>query len=66
MTTRRAGTVSTLIRSLGFRAVDTGSLNAARQMEALAWLNMRMQMAYGASWDSTFVLIGAPAGATGD
>jgi hypothetical protein len=35
-------------------------------MEALAWLNMRMQMAYGGSWDSTFVLIGAPAGATGD
>ncbi len=53
-----------LIPSLGFRAVDAGPLNAARQMEALAWLNMRMQMQFGGDWRSTFVLIGAPVGAT--
>ena len=55
--------VTALISSLGFRPIDAGSLNAARQMEALAWLNMRMQMQYGGDWRSTFVLLGAPAGA---
>lgn len=53
-----------LIESLGFRPVDAGSLRAARQMEALAWLNMQLQMRYGGDWRSTFVLLGAPRGAT--
>jgi NADPH-dependent F420 reductase len=57
-------TIARLIASLGFRPVDAGSLDAARQMEALAWLNMRMQMQYGGDWRSTFVLVGAPDGAT--
>jgi predicted dinucleotide-binding enzyme len=41
-----------LISSLGFRPVDAGSLQAARQMESLAWLNMRMQIQYGGDWRS--------------
>jgi predicted dinucleotide-binding enzyme len=57
-------TLAHLITSLGFRPIDTGSLEAARQMEALAWLNMRMQMQFGGDWRSTFVLVGAPAKAT--
>jgi hypothetical protein len=55
--------VAALIASLGFRPIDAGSLNAARQMEALAWLNMRMQLQYGGDWRSAFVLLGAPEGA---
>jgi 8-hydroxy-5-deazaflavin:NADPH oxidoreductase len=53
-----------LIDSIGFRAVDAGPLDAARQMESLAWLNMRMQMRYGGDWRSTFALVAAPVGAT--
>jgi predicted dinucleotide-binding enzyme len=53
-----------LIDSLGFRPVDTGSLQAARQMEALAWLNMQLQMKFGGDWRSAFVLVGAPEAAT--
>ncbi len=52
--------VTALIGSLGFRPVDAGSLDAARQLEALAWLNMRIQMASGGDWRSSFVLVGAP------
>lgn len=57
-------TLSALIDSLGFRPVDAGALEAARQMEAMAWLNIRLQLQHGGDWQSTFVLLGAPAGAT--
>ena len=53
-------TVSELIRSLGLRPVDTGALDAARQMEAMAWLNIQLQLRYSGNWRSTFVLVGAP------
>jgi hypothetical protein len=35
-------------------------LSSARQMEAMAWLNIQLQLRYGGDWKSTFVLIGAP------
>jgi len=52
--------VAQLIRSLGLRPVDAGSLEAARQMEAMAWLNIQLQLRHGGDWRSTFVLVGAP------
>ncbi len=53
-----------LARSIGFRPIDAGPLARAREMEALAWLNMQLQMAHGGDWRSAFVLVGAPAKAT--
>ncbi len=52
-----------LIDSMGFRPVDAGSLAAAGQLEALAWLNISMQMRFGGDWRTAFVLVGAPAAA---
>ena len=52
--------VLALASSIGLRAINAGPLNAARQLEALAWLNMRIQMQTGGDWRSTFVLVGAP------
>jgi len=62
---RAKGLLSELMESAGFRPVDAGSLAAASQLEALAFLNIRMQVQFGGDWRSTFVLVGAPAGATG-
>ena len=56
-------TVAELIGSLGLRPVNAGPLEAARQMEALAWLNMRMQLQSNGDWRATFVLVNAPAAA---
>ncbi len=53
-----------LITAIGFRAVDAGPLSSAKEMEALAWLNMKLQMANKGNWNSGFVLVGAPARAT--
>jgi predicted dinucleotide-binding enzyme len=53
-------TVAELITSLGLRPVNAGPLEAARQMEALAWLNMRMQLQSNGDWRATFVLVNAP------
>ena len=46
--------------STGFRPVVAGPLNAARPMESLAWLNMRIQMQSGGDWQSAVVILGAP------
>lgn len=53
-----------LLTSMGFRAVDAGPLRNARELEALAWLNMKLQMAFSGAWNSGFVLVGAPSAAT--
>lgn len=52
-----------LVTSVGFRPVVVGPLAAARELEALAWLNIGLQLRSGGDWRSTFVLVGAPAGA---
>lgn len=52
--------VASLIKSIGLRPVDAGSLSGARELEALAWLNISLQMRTGGSWNSSFVLVGAP------
>lgn len=56
-------TLAGLLRSIGFRPVHVGALAAARELEALAWLNIRLQMTTGGDWRSSFVLVGAPVAA---
>jgi len=54
-----------LIGSMGFRPVDAGPIEMARQLEALAWLNMGMQLQFGGDWRSAFVLLDPPDAAVG-
>ena len=56
--------VIALASSLGLRPVSVGPLAASRELEAMAWLNIRLQMITGGDWRSTFVLVDAPAAAT--
>lgn len=53
--------VSELASSIGFRPVRVGPLVAARELEAMAWLNIRLQMVSGGDWRTAVVLVGAPA-----
>jgi NADPH-dependent F420 reductase len=53
-------TVAELASSTGFRPIAAGPLEAARQMEALAWLNMRIQMQSEGDWQAAVVILGAP------
>ena len=55
--------VIALASSLGLRPVSVGPLAASRELEAMAWLNIRLQMISGGDWRSTFVLVDAPAAA---
>jgi len=55
-----AETVAELASSIGFRPVRVGPLAAARELEALAWLNIRLQMLASGDWRSSFVLVNAP------
>lgn len=55
-----------LATDLGFRAVYVGPLAAARELEAMALLNIRLQVVTGGAWQSTFVLVGAPDGTTAE
>ncbi|MEO7664187.1 MAG: NADPH-dependent F420 reductase, partial [Candidatus Limnocylindrales bacterium] len=45
-------TVAELERSIGLRPVDAGSLQGARQLEALAWLNISMQLRTNGAWNT--------------
>jgi predicted dinucleotide-binding enzyme len=56
-------TVAELIRSIGFRPVFAGGLPVAAQLEAMAGLNIQLQIATKGDWRSSFVLVGAPQGA---
>jgi predicted dinucleotide-binding enzyme len=53
-----------LATSLGFRPVHVGPLAAARELEAMALLNIRLQIVSNGYWQSSFVLVGAPESAT--
>ncbi len=55
-----ASTVSTLATSIGFRPVKVGPLAAATELEAMAWLNIRLQMLSNGAWNSAFVLVSPP------
>jgi NADPH-dependent F420 reductase len=50
-----------LVRSIGLRPIDVGPLVRARQLEALAFLNMALNVVNDGSWQSGWKLVGAPA-----
>lgn len=50
-----------LARSIGLRPIDVGPLVRARQLEALAFLNMALNIVNDGSWQSGWKLVGAPA-----
>ena len=50
-----------LVRSIGLRPIDVGPLVRARQLEALAFLNMALNIVNDGSWQSGWKLVGAPA-----
>ncbi len=47
-----------LARSIGFRPIDAGPLAMARALEAMAILNIALQIQHGWPWQSGFKLIG--------
>jgi 8-hydroxy-5-deazaflavin:NADPH oxidoreductase len=49
-----------LASSIGFRPVKVGPLSAAAELEAMAWLNIRLQMLAKGTWNSAFVLLAPP------
>ncbi len=55
--------VADLAKSIGLRPIDAGPLAAARELEALAWLNISLQLRTGGAWNSAIVLVNAPDGA---
>lgn len=55
-----AATVAELASAIGFRPVRVGPLAAARELEALAWLNIRLQLLTSGSWQTSYVLVAAP------
>jgi len=52
--------VAQLAQSIGFRPVCVGPLAAARELEALAFLNIRLQMISNGSWDTSIKLVDVP------
>jgi predicted dinucleotide-binding enzyme len=50
-----------LVRAIGLRPIDVGPLVRARQLEALAFLNMALNIVNGGTWQSGWKLVGAPA-----
>ena len=55
--------VAALEASIGLRPVDVGPLARARELEALAFLNIRMQLEDQGDWQTTYAVIHAPAAA---
>ena len=53
-------TVLELVRSIGLRPIDVGPLRRARELEALAFLNIWLNATHGWSWTSAWKLLGAP------
>ncbi len=53
-------TVSTLAASIGFRPVHVGPLAAASELEAMAWLNIRLQVISGGTWQTAYVMVAPP------
>ena len=53
-------TVLEIVRSIGLRPIDVGPLRRARQLEALAFLNITLNMTHRWSWNSAWKLLGAP------
>jgi 8-hydroxy-5-deazaflavin:NADPH oxidoreductase len=51
-------TVLSLVEAIGMRPIDAGPLAMARYLEAMAFLNISLQMRHGWSWQSGWKLIG--------
>jgi NADPH-dependent F420 reductase len=51
-----------LVRAMGLRPIDVGPLVRARQLEALAFLNMALNIVHKGTWQSGWKLVGAPSG----
>lgn len=49
-----------LASSIGFRPIHVGPLAAARELESLAWLNIRLQLLNGGTWQTAYVLVAPP------
>ena len=47
-----------LVRGMGLHPIDAGQLAMARYLEALAYLNISLQMRHGWSWQSGWKLVG--------
>jgi NADPH-dependent F420 reductase len=56
-------TVAILASSAGFRPVVVGPLAAARELEAVAWLNIRLQLLNDGRWDTAVGFVAPPASA---
>ena len=52
-----------LVRSIGFRPIDAGSLAVSRTLEGMAWLNISLQLENGWPWQSGWKLVGPTAAA---
>ena len=52
--------VLNLVESVGLNPVDAGPLVRARQLEALAFMNIALQLANNGAWRSGWKLVGAP------
>ena len=50
-----------LVGSIGLEPIDVGPLSRARQLEALAFLNITLNAANNGTWQSGWKLVGAPA-----
>jgi NADPH-dependent F420 reductase len=46
--------------SIGFRPIHVGPLAAARELEAMAWLNIRLQLISNGNWNTAFALVSPP------
>ena len=51
-------TVLGLAEAIGLNPVDAGELAKARELEALAWLNISLQMRHGWGWQASWKLVG--------
>jgi hypothetical protein len=49
-----------LSSSIGFRPIHIGPLVASRELEAMAWLNIRLQMISNGNWNTAFALVSPP------
>lgn len=46
--------------SIGFRPIHVGPLAASRELEAMAWLNIRLQLLTNGSWNTAYALVSPP------
>ena len=53
-----------LLHAMGFRPVYVGPLARAAQLEAIAFLNISLQLQTGGDWRTAIALVGAPEAAT--